>query len=116
MYTNAFHSSVALPRMFHSPLGTDTDGHGTHVAGIAVAKDNNIGVVGTAPGARIWAIKVSDGVSSTANLAILGLNYVGKHADEIKVVNLSQEVLSSHNALRSTRDGKNIFPPLEKSY
>ena len=29
-----------------------------HVAGIAAALDNDIGVVGTAPGARIWAIKV----------------------------------------------------------
>jgi subtilisin len=33
-------------------------GHGSMVAGIAAAKDNNIGVVGTAPGARIWALKV----------------------------------------------------------
>src|SRR5215217_5144003 len=29
-------------------------GHGTHVAGTAAAKDNSIGVVGVAPGARLW--------------------------------------------------------------
>ena len=42
------------------PLNTCADGnsHGTHVAGTAAALDNNIGIVGKAPGARIWAIKV----------------------------------------------------------
>jgi subtilisin family serine protease len=38
----------------------DDNGHGTHVAGIAAAKDNSIGVVGVAPGARLWAVKVLD--------------------------------------------------------
>jgi len=37
--------------------GNDDNGHGTHVAGIAAAKDNSIGVVGVAPGAKLWAIK-----------------------------------------------------------
>ena len=36
----------------------DSSGHGAHVAGIAAARDNNIGVVGVAPGARIWEIRV----------------------------------------------------------
>src|SRR5215210_4375170 len=36
----------------------DGHGHGTHVAGIAAAKDGNTGVVGAAPGARLWAMKV----------------------------------------------------------
>jgi subtilisin family serine protease len=35
-------------------------GHGTHVAGIAAAYDNGQGVVGVAPGARLWSIKVLD--------------------------------------------------------
>ena len=38
---------------FHDYLG-----HGTHVAGSVGAMDNGIGVVGVAPGARIWAVKV----------------------------------------------------------
>ena len=36
-------------------------GHGTHVAGIAAARDGNgLGVVGTAPGARLWAVRIFD--------------------------------------------------------
>jgi len=41
-------------------LYLDDNGHGTHVAGIAAAKDNSSGVVGVAPGARLWAVKVLD--------------------------------------------------------
>lgn len=38
----------------------DDDGHGTHVAGIVAALDNNIGVVGVAPDADLYALKVLD--------------------------------------------------------
>ena len=38
----------------------DVNSHGTHVAGIAAAIDNGSGVVGVAPGARLWAVKVLD--------------------------------------------------------
>jgi subtilisin family serine protease len=75
-------------------LGTssadDDNGHGTHVAGIAAAKDNDIGVVGMAPGARLWAVKVLDssGSGSISDI-IAGIDYVTEHANEIDVVNLS---------------------------
>ncbi len=38
----------------------DTNGHGTHVAGIVGALENRIGVVGVAPGVRLWSVKVLD--------------------------------------------------------
>ncbi|HEX2401958.1 MAG TPA: S8 family serine peptidase, partial [Mycobacterium sp.] len=38
----------------------DGNGHGTHVAGIIGAYDNGRGVVGVAPGVRLWAVKVLD--------------------------------------------------------
>ncbi len=39
-------------------IADDDNGHGTHVAGIVAALDNNYGVVGVAPKASIYAIKV----------------------------------------------------------
>ncbi|HEX4897198.1 MAG TPA: S8 family serine peptidase [Candidatus Limnocylindrales bacterium] len=38
----------------------DENGHGTHVAGTIAALDNDIGVVGMAPGARLWAVRILD--------------------------------------------------------
>ena len=68
----------------------DGNGHGTHVSGIAAAKDNTIGVVGVAPGARLWAVKVlDDNGGGSISSAIDGIEYVTEHADEIDVVNIS---------------------------
>jgi len=36
----------------------DDNGHGTHVAGIVAAEDNDIGVIGVAPEAYLYAVKV----------------------------------------------------------
>lgn len=38
----------------------DDNGHGTHIAGIIGAKNNNIGVVGVAPDSMLYALKVLD--------------------------------------------------------
>ena len=60
------------------------------MAGIVAAKDNSIGVVGIAPDARLWSIKVLDnnGAGSISDV-IAGIDYVTAHSDEIDVVNLS---------------------------
>lgn len=42
----------------------DDDGHGTHVAGIIAAEDNGVGVVGVAPMANLYALKVLDSKGS----------------------------------------------------
>ena len=82
--------------------GNDDNGHGTAVAGIAAAKDNSQGVVGLAPGARLWAIKVldSNGIGSSSNI-IKGIDYVTQHANEIDVVNLSFGAVGQNKALHS---------------
>lgn len=36
----------------------DDNGHGTHVAGIIAAQDNKLGVVGVAPNAKIYSVKI----------------------------------------------------------
>lgn len=70
--------------------GNDDNGHGTHVAGIAAAKDNSIGVVGVAPGAKLWAIKVLDRNGSGALSTIIkGIDYIRQYASQIEVANLS---------------------------
>jgi len=38
----------------------DQHGHGTHVAGTVGARDNDDGVVGVAPGVRLWAVRILD--------------------------------------------------------
>jgi subtilisin family serine protease len=85
--------SFVLPPAIQPNCG-DGDGHGTHVAGIAAAKDNDKGVVGTAPGARIWALKVLPDNPANARMSdvVFGLNYVGWYAHLIEVVNLSLEL------------------------
>lgn len=68
----------------------DGDGHGTHVAGTAAALDNDIGVVGVAPGARLWAVKVLavHGPSWLSD-ALAGVDWVTANADQIEVANMS---------------------------
>ncbi len=46
-----------------SPPMDDND-HGTHVSGTIAAADNNIGVVGVAPGVKLWAVKVLNSAGS----------------------------------------------------
>jgi subtilisin family serine protease len=43
-----------------SGKGSDDHGHGTHVAGIIAARDNGFGVIGVAPEATLYAVKVLD--------------------------------------------------------
>ncbi|MQA94485.1 MAG: S8 family serine peptidase [Streptosporangiales bacterium] len=68
----------------------DGNGHGTHVAGTIGALDNGDGVVGMAPGARLWPVRVLNdlGVGLTSDI-ICGIDYVTEHADEIEVANMS---------------------------
>jgi subtilisin family serine protease len=68
----------------------DNHGHGTHVAGTIGALDNGIGVVGVAPGARIWAVKVlnSSGSGSWSTI-ICGIDWVTAHSGTIAVANMS---------------------------
>lgn len=68
----------------------DGNGHGTHVAGTAAAVDNDFGVVGVAPGARLWAVKVlGDNGSGSLSSVLCGIDWVTQNADTVDVVNMS---------------------------
>ncbi|HSJ57342.1 MAG TPA: S8 family peptidase [Anaerolineae bacterium] len=68
----------------------DDNGHGSHVAGTIGAKDNTIGVVGVAPGARLWAVKVlNKRGSGTWSQIICGIDWVTANAATIEVANMS---------------------------
>ena len=79
-----------------APSFDDHLGHGTHVAGIIAAKDNNEGVVGVAPGANLWAVRVmsAGGQGSTAT-ALCGVDFVtstrtdANATNDIPVANMS---------------------------
>jgi subtilisin len=82
---------------YYDGTNNDSYGHGTHVAGIAGANDNTIGVVGVAPGARLWPVRVLNSLASgTYSSQICGIDYVTAHADQIEVANFSQGSLSPH--------------------
>ncbi len=69
---------------------SDGNGHGTHVAGTAAAKDNDTGVVGVAPGARLWAVKVLDKTGSGSFASVIcGIDWVTGKVDTIEVANMS---------------------------
>jgi len=70
----------------------DGNGHGTHVAGIAAAKDDGTGVVGVAPGAPVWSVRVlGNSGSGTTSSLVCGVDWVTANAATmgIKVVNMS---------------------------
>lgn len=67
---------------------TDDNGHGTHVAGTIAAVDNSIGVVGVAPLADLYAVKVLDrNGSGYLSDVIEGLQW--SIAGDMDVVNMS---------------------------
>ena len=70
----------------------DGNGHGTHVAGTVAARDDGQGVVGVAPGAPLYAVKVLNNQGAGQNSWILaGVDWVTKNAAarKIRVANMS---------------------------
>ncbi|HEV8670484.1 MAG TPA: S8 family serine peptidase, partial [Candidatus Limnocylindria bacterium] len=70
----------------------DDQGHGTHVAGTIAAKNNGSGVIGIAPGTKLYAVKViSSQGSGTDAQVVCGIDWVTANAAalNIKVANIS---------------------------
>ena len=89
----------------------DDNGHGTHVAGTIAARDNDVGVVGVAPAATLYAVKSLDASGAGQwSSVICGLVWAtNQPPGTIKVVNMSIEgagtaTPSNANCTNSTND------------
>ncbi len=65
----------------------DTDGHGTHVAGIIAAQLDGAGIVGLAPEAKVMAVRVLAKTGGTADVVAEGVRYAV--ANGATIINLS---------------------------
>jgi subtilisin family serine protease len=66
----------------------DENGHGTHVAGIIAAEDNDIGIVGVVPDAYIYSVRVLDfAATGTASDITAGLEWC--LLNNMQIVNMS---------------------------
>lgn len=75
---------------FVGSFNGDCNGHGTHVAGTAAAKDNSFGVVGVAPGAELVGVRVLRCTGWGQWSAVLaGIDWVTAHADGPSVATLA---------------------------
>ena len=68
----------------------DLNGHGSHVSGTIAAKDNTVGVIGVAAGAKLVAVRVLDRRGSGSNSDVIaGVDYVGANGALGDVANMS---------------------------
>lgn len=77
----------------------DDNGHGTHVSGTIAALRNGVGVVGVAPDASVYSVKVLDsrGSGKLSNL-VQGMEWCV--SQQIKVVNLSLSASKENQTFR----------------
>jgi len=104
--------SRGMPNSSGSPSGW----HGTMVGGFIGALDNEIGRVGVAPGARLWAVKVIDDRGFGTNSEIIcGLEWVASTLDDsdptndIDVVNMSLGGPAGHGTGSCPGSGNDAF-------
>lgn len=80
---------------------SDDNGHGTHVAGIIAARNNSIGVVGVAPDAELYAVKVLDAYGSGyISDVIEGIDWAVQN--NMNVVSMSLGTATYSQALNDT--------------
>jgi type VII secretion-associated serine protease mycosin len=98
-------ANIVAGKSFVSGVSSPDDdgGHGTHVAGVVAAVNNNGGVIGVAPAASLMPVKVLDsqGNGSTYNVAA-GIEWAADHG--ATVINLSLGSVSSSSTLKAALD------------
>jgi subtilisin len=81
----------------------DDNGHGTHVAGIIAAKNNNVGIQGLAPNVQLYSIKVLDDQGFGQYSQIIdGIEWAAQQG--LDIINLSLTGKESSYALKLAVD------------
>ncbi len=82
---------VSLDVNNHDPLDDSYNSHGTHVAGVISAELDGAGVVGVAPDASIYAVKVLDGAGfGSISSIVAGIDWA--IANQMDIVNMSMGI------------------------
>lgn len=76
---------------FTTQVNAATCAHGSRVAGVVAARDNDLGVVGVIPGAPITAVKVTtcDPLIGSTSVVVKGIDWVTANAVRPAVANMS---------------------------
>jgi subtilisin family serine protease len=77
----------------------DETGHGTQIAGISAAKNNNFGTVGVASGASVVSVKIFGPNKGGVIPMMNGLNYIKKRAKSGDVVIISWTIGGNYTEL-----------------
>jgi subtilisin len=89
----------------------DRNGHGTHVAGTVGAIANETGVVGVAPGVRLWAVRVCNNLCSSSDI-IAGIDWVAEQkstgAVKFAAANFSISSADSSNPCTSPANATHV--------
>lgn len=83
---------------------TDHNGHGTHIAGIVAADaDNDLGLMGVAPQAKLLNVKVAD-VTGMCNNSIVAAGIVWAVDNGANIINISLEMRDTSEELENAID------------
>jgi subtilisin len=91
------HPDLGVAGVLYDPFdgdGQDRHGHGTHVAGIIAARNNNRDVVGVAPEAALYSVRVLNASGSGTDATVIGgleavLEAVLENPGLVSVANMS---------------------------
>ncbi|MBJ6131161.1 S8 family peptidase [Staphylococcus aureus] len=82
---------------------TDLLGHGTHIAGIIAAKENEVGITGIAPDTEIFSGKIIDHNDKTDAIKLLkGIDWAIKN--KVDIINLSLYITEDNKAVKEILD------------
>ncbi|MCU7927481.1 MAG: S8 family peptidase [Candidatus Thiodiazotropha sp. (ex Dulcina madagascariensis)] len=90
----------------HDPLDDSYNSHGTHVAGTIAAELDGAGVVGVAPEASIYAVKVLDGAGfGSVSSVVAGIDWAV--ANQMDIINLSMGFTTYFQSLADACEAAN---------